>query len=90
MPTTLSKAQRIVAANTVPSDGKRNAYYLYLPQKISEVIEPEAQGILFQAIANGSVVSWQQLPAGRIRPFGRKNPGFGRDQATKIGRLKAV
>jgi len=35
--------------------------YLYLSQKISEVIGPEAREILFQAIANGSVVSWQHI-----------------------------
>jgi hypothetical protein len=32
-----------------------------LSQKISEVIGPEAREILFQAIANGSVVSWQHI-----------------------------
>ena len=35
--------------------------YLYLSQKISEVIGPEAREILFHAIANGSVVSWQHI-----------------------------
>jgi TnpA family transposase len=35
--------------------------YLYLSQKISEVIGSEAREILFQAIANGSVVSWQHI-----------------------------
>jgi hypothetical protein len=35
--------------------------YLYLSQKISEVIGPEAREILFQAITNGSVVSWQHI-----------------------------
>src|SRR6202030_4713611 len=35
--------------------------YLYLSQKISEDIGPEAREILFQAIANGSVVSWQHI-----------------------------
>ena len=32
-----------------------------LSHKISEVIGPEAREILFQAIANGSVVSWQHI-----------------------------
>ena len=35
--------------------------YLYLSQKISETMGPEAREILFQAIANGSVVSWQHI-----------------------------
>src|SRR4029079_15961276 len=35
--------------------------YLYLSQKISEVIGSEAREILFQAIASGSVVSWQHI-----------------------------
>ena len=35
--------------------------YLYLSQKISEVIGPEAREILFHAIANGSVISWQHI-----------------------------
>jgi TnpA family transposase len=35
--------------------------YLYLSQKISEVTGPEARKILFQAITNGSVVSWQHI-----------------------------
>jgi TnpA family transposase len=35
--------------------------YLYLSQKISEVIGSEVREILFQAIANGSVVSWQHI-----------------------------
>src|ERR1700732_3633108 len=35
--------------------------YLYLSQKISEGIGSEAREILFQAIANGSVVSWQHI-----------------------------
>ena len=35
--------------------------YLYLSQKISELIGPEAREILFQAIANGSVVSRQHI-----------------------------
>jgi hypothetical protein len=59
--------------------------YLYLSQKISEVIGPEAREILFQAIANCSVVSWQHINLlGRIRFLGRKAPGFGRDQAPKL------
>ena len=32
-----------------------------MSQKISEVIGSEAREILFQAIANGSVVSWQHI-----------------------------
>jgi TnpA family transposase len=35
--------------------------YLYLSQMISETMGPEAREILFQAIANGSVVSWQHI-----------------------------
>ena len=35
--------------------------YLYLSQKINETTGPEARQILFQAIANGSVVSWQHI-----------------------------
>jgi hypothetical protein len=35
--------------------------YLYLSQKINETMGPEAREILFQAIANGSVVSWQHI-----------------------------
>jgi len=64
--------------------------YLYLSQKISEVIGSEAREILFQAIANGSVVAWQHIKSGRIRFLGRKATGFRRDQAPKISRLKAV
>ena len=32
-----------------------------MSQKISELVGPEAREILFQAIANGSVVSWQHI-----------------------------
>jgi TnpA family transposase len=35
--------------------------YLYFSQMISETMGPEAREILFQAIANGSVVSWQHI-----------------------------
>ena len=32
-----------------------------MSQKMSETMGPEAREILFQAIANGSVVSWQHI-----------------------------
>ena len=47
--------------------------------------------ILFEAVANGSVVSWQHVKLlERIRFLGRKAQGFGPNQAPKIGGLKTV
>ena len=44
--------------------------------------------ILFEAIANGSVVSWQDISPWGIRFLGRKAPGFGPNRP-KIGCLKS-
>jgi hypothetical protein len=46
--------------------------------------------ILFEAIADGSVVSWQHITCRGIRFLGRKARGYGPNQVPKIGGLKAV
>ena len=89
------KRHGIVATDTSPVHARSVRRQTH--NVVNGILPPERlwaakeREILFEAIANGSVVSWQDIsPAGGIRFLGRKRLRIGSESSPKIGCLKSV